>query len=107
MWLEWGRQEINSFNGKKLPGKHALECTNEKAQESQEGLELNVTHQFLVCAKNAMKISSVTLLDINNEACLEGNAARTRYALMMEAVRTSETSVNFNVSTRSYIPEDS
>jgi hypothetical protein len=27
--------------------------------------------------------------------------------LMMEAVRTSETSVNFNVTTRHYIPEDS
>jgi hypothetical protein len=28
-------------------------------------------------------------------------------ALMMEALRTSETSVNFNVITRHYIPEDS
>jgi hypothetical protein len=28
-------------------------------------------------------------------------------ALMMEAVSTSETSVNFNVTTRRYIPEDS
>jgi hypothetical protein len=28
-------------------------------------------------------------------------------ALMMEAVRTSETSVNFNVTTRRYIAEDS
>jgi hypothetical protein len=28
-------------------------------------------------------------------------------ALMMEAVRTSETSVNFNVITRRYIQEDS
>jgi hypothetical protein len=28
-------------------------------------------------------------------------------SLMMEAVRTSETSVNFNVATRRYIPEDS
>jgi hypothetical protein len=27
-------------------------------------------------------------------------------ALMMEAVRTSKTSVNFNVTTRRYIPED-
>jgi hypothetical protein len=26
---------------------------------------------------------------------------------MMEAVRTSETSINFNVTTRRYIPEDS
>jgi hypothetical protein len=28
-------------------------------------------------------------------------------ALMMEAVRTSETSLNFNVTTRRYIPDDS
>jgi hypothetical protein len=28
-------------------------------------------------------------------------------ALVMEAVRISETSVNFNVTTRRYIPEDS
>jgi hypothetical protein len=28
-------------------------------------------------------------------------------ALMMESVRTSETSVNFNMTTRRYIPEDS
>jgi hypothetical protein len=28
-------------------------------------------------------------------------------ALIIEAVRTSETSVNFNVTTRRYIPEDS
>jgi hypothetical protein len=28
-------------------------------------------------------------------------------ALMMEAVRTSEMSVNFNVTTRRYIPQDS
>jgi hypothetical protein len=28
-------------------------------------------------------------------------------AMMMEAVRTSETSVHFNVTTRRYIPEDS
>jgi hypothetical protein len=28
-------------------------------------------------------------------------------AMLMEAVRTSETSVNFKVTTRSYIPEDS
>jgi len=29
-----------------------------------------------------------------------------RSVLMMEAVRTSEMSVNFNVTTRRYIPED-
>jgi hypothetical protein len=34
-------------------------------------------------------------------------APRDEIALIMEAVRTSETSVNFNVTTRHYIPEDS
>jgi hypothetical protein len=34
-------------------------------------------------------------------------SATSQSALMMEAVRTSETSVNFNVTTRRYIPEDS
>jgi hypothetical protein len=37
------------------------------------------------------------------------SVARTAYIIraMMEAVRTSETSVNFNVTTRRYIPEES
>jgi hypothetical protein len=30
-----------------------------------------------------------------------------QFSLMTEAVRTSETSVNFNLNTRRYIPEDS
>jgi hypothetical protein len=30
-----------------------------------------------------------------------------QWALMMETVHTSETSVNFNASTKRYIPEDS
>jgi hypothetical protein len=37
----------------------------------------------------------------------EVRAASIIIALMIEAVRTSETSVNFNVTTRRYIPEDS
>jgi hypothetical protein len=32
---------------------------------------------------------------------------RASIALMMEAVRTSKTSMNFNVATERYIPEDS
>jgi hypothetical protein len=36
-----------------------------------------------------------------------GSIARRFITLMMETVRTSETSVNFNVTTRRYILEDS
>jgi hypothetical protein len=38
---------------------------------------------------------------------LDRRTASIIVALMMEAVRTSEMSVNFNVTTRRYIPEDS
>jgi len=34
-------------------------------------------------------------------------ACHSLIALMMEAVRISETSINFNVTTRRYIPENS
>jgi hypothetical protein len=37
----------------------------------------------------------------------EVRTASTIKAMIMEAVCTSETSVNFNVTTRCYIPEDS
>jgi hypothetical protein len=39
--------------------------------------------------------------------CSHVEVDRRYIALMMEAVRTSETSVNFNETTRRYIPEDS
>jgi hypothetical protein len=45
-----------------------------------------------------------TLNQLSPEVSLLGYIAI--IALMMEAVRTSETSVNFNVTTRRYIPED-
>jgi hypothetical protein len=42
------------------------------------------------------------------ERCFRGaNCLHHQGALKMEAVRTSETSVNFNVTTRRYIQEDS
>jgi hypothetical protein len=39
--------------------------------------------------------------------CSQVEVGRRFIAVMMEAVRTSETSVIFNVTTRCYIPEDS
>jgi hypothetical protein len=42
------------------------------------------------------------LTEVSEVCCLHLQGA-----LMMEAVRTSETSVNINLTTRRYIPEDS
>jgi hypothetical protein len=49
-------------------------------------------------------ISHLIFVTVTNCLLFE---VRTEVALMMEAVRTSESSVNFNVTTRRYIPEDS
>jgi hypothetical protein len=49
----------------------------------------------------------VTLKLTDVSAVLTACIIRAMIALMIEAVRTSETSVNFNVTTRRYIPEDS
>jgi hypothetical protein len=45
----------------------------------------------------------------SSETSVHFNVTTWRYirALMIEAVRSSETSVHFNVTTRRYIPEDS
>jgi hypothetical protein len=41
------------------------------------------------------------------DRCFRGAYYLHHKALMMDAVRTSETSVKFNMTTRRYIPEDS
>jgi hypothetical protein len=43
--------------------------------------------------------------DVVMECRKRGMVPKTGQTLMMEAVRTSEMSVNFNVTTRRYIPE--
>jgi hypothetical protein len=44
---------------------------------------------------------------MTNVSELRTASIRAIIALMMEVLRTSETSVNFNVTTRRYIPDDS
>jgi hypothetical protein len=48
------------------------------------------------------RVIALKLTDVSKE-----HTAYLIQAMLMEAVRTSETSVNFNVTTRRYIPEDS
>jgi hypothetical protein len=50
------------------------------------------------------QLTELVSIPVVHPDCLHGEKI---IALMMEAVRTSETSVHFNVSTRRYIPEDS
>jgi hypothetical protein len=52
----------------------------------------------------AVRLRNVGLLQRDYTLLYSKN---TIFSLMMEAIRTSETSVNFNVTTRLYIPEDS
>jgi hypothetical protein len=69
----------------------SFEYAIKKVQKNEVCLELNGTHQLLVCADdvnllgdsvNAIKENSETLLETGRDICLEINAEKTKYMIM-------------------------
>jgi hypothetical protein len=82
----------------------------EVVRTSETSVNFNVTTRRYIPEDSKLHVRSRENLKshtVNLYAEATLRCTRPFIDLMMEAVRTSETSVNFNVTTRRYIPEDS